>query len=153
MRNTVLTLIMTLCCAMYSQDILLCGTETPANAMEMERAMRLERELGQTRNNNNDTITFAIQIHIVRGNNGVENFPNYVTHIENGIIDSLNHYFAPAKIKFYQCDGFDYINDDAFRNHNKLNNGILISTYNTPNKINLYYHSEFKNKNASLNFS
>ena len=37
MRNTVLTLIMTLCCALYSQDILLCGTEPPANALEMER--------------------------------------------------------------------------------------------------------------------
>lgn len=126
------------CMHIYAQNVLLCGAEPPSNAWEIECAMRSEINQRQL-NNLNDTITFAIQIHIIRGNNGVENYPDTVTKIENGIIDTLNHYFSPAQIKFYQCDGFDYINDDNYRIHNKLNNESLTNTYNTINKINLYY--------------
>ena len=124
------------CMHIYAQNVLLCGAEPPSNAWEIECAMRSEINQRQL-NNLNDTITFAIQIHIIRGNNGVENYPDTVTKIENGIIDTLNHYFSPAQIKFYQCDGFDYINDDNYRIHNKLNNESLTNTYNTINKINL----------------
>ena len=124
---------------LYAESDLPCGTIPPPNALEFEREFMAQRESNMERLIGNDTITFSIKIHIVRGDDGIENFPDSVAKIENGIIDTLNLYYAPAKVKFYLCDGFDYINNDTYRIHYQSNDTQLINSYNDPDKINIYY--------------
>lgn len=123
----------------FAQYELPCGTEVPEDALEFEREFAAKRMQKSVRMQDEDTIIFALQIHVIRGSSGVENFPTYVSYIENGIIDSLNLYYAPAKVRFYLCDGIDYINDDTYRVHYQPNDAQLINTYNVSAKINLYY--------------
>ena len=132
----------------------LCGTEIPDYLMD---SIISEINHPDSRNivtynnvNNNDTLFFPIQFHIIRNSShtGGLNASNLPL-----IIDNLNTLYINAKIQFYTCNEIDYIDNDdyyyiPYNYHIQRTN--LENYYNYPNVINMYFFPLMTNGSDDL---
>ena len=112
-----------------------CGTPSVPEDSAILKELHQIRDM-RSRTTYNDTLYFRVQIHIIRNS----------SHTTSLIIDSLkkdfedlNLYFAPAAIRFYLCNDYNYIDNDLYYNFHDTDEAFLRQTYNDANAINVYF--------------
>lgn len=84
-------------------------------------------------------IDLPVRHHVVRSADGLGGLPAEACA---AILDTLNHFFAPAGIRFYACGPVQEIRSDAFYRLSTLDEEALCGPHDQPGVINLYYVDE-----------
>ena len=124
---------------------LLCGTPSILDDSITIAQLRSIRHAQSVRPNT-DTLYFRLQIHIIR-NNTHETSLN-ISALERDL-DPLNTYYMPAAIKFYVCNGYNYIDNDLYYEFHYTDESYLITTYNDPYAINIFFADKVYNSSGS----
>lgn len=135
MRNLCLLLILLISASLAHCHELECGTPSfPADSAIIEQLRQIHSSRSYT--NTDDTLYFRVQIHIIRNNSHVTSLN--LDSLSKDFID-LKRYFAPASIVFYQCNDYNYIDDNRYYEFNSYDEDSLRQKYNDPDAINIYF--------------
>ena len=138
MRNLCVLLILFLCAHIGNCHELECGTlSIPEDSAVVAQLRQIRHSRSLT--NFNDTLYFRIQIHIIRNNNHTTSLS--IDSLKKDLYD-LNMYFAPASICFYQCNDYDYIDNDQYYNFHNSDEEFIRQTYNDPYAVNIYFANQ-----------
>ncbi|NJL74260.1 MAG: hypothetical protein HC892_03665 [Saprospiraceae bacterium] len=84
--------------------------------------------------------TIPITVHIIRRSDGSGGISTNA--VENAIVNT-NAFFKEAGMEFFLCNGVRLINDNDLSSYNALEDEFkLISRYNVPNVINVYFAAQ-----------
>ena len=130
-----------------------CGTITSPESLEYYNSLKPQlkkyedqfNSLTSTFGKSNSRIvnSVPIQAHIIRNSNG--NGGLRVSDLNEAIAD-LNALYSNAYLEFYLSDDVNYIDNDNLCHFNKTREAALISSYYTPNVLNIYFFESVENE-------
>ncbi len=127
-----------------SQDSRSCGTHiSPEQADYVNQELREYRRTRKEdfQRDNNATIYIPVQFHLISDSNGYNG--GYTGSFITSELATLNEYYAPANIEFYECGSYLEIHDDdLFSPLNYPQDEIDTGAYNVEDVINIYYADE-----------
>lgn len=89
----------------------------------------------------NDTVYIPVKYHIIRRTNGTGGL-NPVT--VNALTEELNTFYGPAKLKFYQCDDINFIDDDEYFNFNQNQENEVCRDRDVYGVVNAYFFNSVR---------
>jgi hypothetical protein len=113
-----------------------CGTEDPISSKRFSQEV-LENEWQDLNSGSRQmTRTFMIAVHIIRSTTGTLGIS------EGDVLDAIeimNTLYEPANIQFEICSPINYIDDNTYLETTTIEGQNLVSNYNLPNFINIYF--------------
>ena len=94
------------------------------------------RNVRQNWNQSKSVLFLPIQNHIIRSTNGSGGLD--VSYLQ-GIMDTLNSYYANSGIQFYSCGSTNFINNSSFYDFDADDEWLLCGPNDEQNVINIYY--------------
>lgn len=138
MKKLVILVVLTIinCNVILGQE-LECGTLSEIESFEIKTELQtIKQKRSINEYNDEDTLYFRIQLHIFRDNNHTTTIN--LDSLKADLVD-LNRYYSPAKIKFYQCNSIEYIDNSNYYNFHSTDEQTIRTLYNDPLSINIYF--------------
>lgn len=89
----------------------------------------------------NDTVYIPVKYHIIRRSNGSGGLNPATVH---SLTDELNTFYGPAKLKFYQCDDVNFIDNDEYFNFNQNQENEVCRDRDVYGVINAYFFNSVR---------
>ena len=113
-----------------------CGTEDPISSKRFSQEV-LENEWKDLNSGSRQMPRiFMIAVHIIRSTTGTLGIS------EGDVLDAIeimNTLYEPANIQFEICSPINYIDDNTYLETTTIEGQNLVSNYNLPNFINIYF--------------
>ena len=126
---------------LFSQEIVECGTMETPESLEFyqnnkQQIMQFEEAYLNTEGARLSLTPIPIKAHVIRTSSGTGGLT--ISQLNNAI-NSMNVFYANANMKFYLCDGINYIDNSTYYNFVQSDEYALTSSHGVSGLINIYF--------------